>query len=83
MPVISSYVGGMMDLVADGESGLLYRFEEVEMLAGKICSIFADDTLALRLSQGARAVATRRHDRAAIAESLWAIYKSVRGTSNR
>ena len=83
VPVVASYVGGMMDLVADGESGLLYRFEEVEMLAWKICSIFADDALALRLSQGARAVATRRHDRAAIAESLWAIYQSVRCTSNR
>lgn len=82
-PVVASYVGGMMDLVEDGTSGLLYRFEETEMLAEKICSVFSDDTLALKLSQGGREVAMTRHDRAAIADALWSIYQSVRDTSNR
>jgi len=33
VPVIASYVGGVPDMVTHGETGLLYRFEEVEMLA--------------------------------------------------
>lgn len=82
-PVIASYVGGMMDLVDDGVTGLLYRFEEIEMLADKICRIFADDDLAVTLSRNARAAASVRHDREAIARSLWQIYQTVSGNVNQ
>lgn len=83
IPVIASYVGGMMDLVDDGVTGLLYRFEEIEMLADKICRIFADDDLAVTLSRNARAAASVRHDREAIARSLWQIYQTVSGNVNQ
>ncbi len=39
MPYLASYVGGTPDLCVDNP-GALYRFEEVEMLAEKICDIF-------------------------------------------
>ena len=39
MPYLASYVGGTPDLCADN-SAALYRFEETEMLAAKICDIF-------------------------------------------
>lgn len=81
-PVVSSYVGGMMDLVEDKVSGLLYRFEETEMLAEKICDVFADDDLAQRLSAGERAAAKRRHDRKSIAESLHTIYCRIAGQTS-
>ena len=73
-PVVSSYVGGLMDLVDDGVTGLLYRYEEVEMLAEAVCRIFADDDLAIRLSHAAREAALQRHDRDAIARTLYNIY---------
>lgn len=76
-PVVASYVGGMMDLIRDGENGLLYRYEEVAMLADKICQVFADDALAQRMSQQAAATATQRHDRRAVADTLYNIYKEL------
>lgn len=40
MPHVASFVGGTPD-IAGYNSEVLYRFEEYEMLADKICSIFA------------------------------------------
>ncbi len=40
VPCIASYVGGTMDMIPNESCGTLYRFEEVEMLAYKICEIF-------------------------------------------
>lgn len=76
-PVVASYVGGMMDLIEDGVTGLLYRFEEYSMLAHKVCSIFEDDNLAQSLSFAARRVALERHDPNHIADSLYAIYQTI------
>lgn len=39
MPYISSFVGGVPEIV-DNNPEVLYRFEETEMLAKKICDIF-------------------------------------------
>lgn len=40
VPCIASYVGGSMDMMI-GCEGNLYRFEEIEMLADKVCNVFA------------------------------------------
>ena len=40
-PCIASYVGGIPDMMRGNEDNL-YRFEETEMLAAKICRVFAD-----------------------------------------
>lgn len=39
VPCIASYVGGIPDMMKGNEDNL-YRFEEVEMLAEKICQVF-------------------------------------------
>lgn len=39
VPVIASYVGGIPDMMK-GDEEHLYRFEEVEMLAYKLCKLF-------------------------------------------
>ncbi len=76
-PVIASYVGGLPDLVEQGTSGLLYRFEEVEMLAQYVCQLFADDQLAMILSNSGRTSALRRHDREAISNTLFKLYSWI------
>ena len=40
VPCLSSYCGGVPSMVKDGESALLYRFEEFEMLALIIDRLF-------------------------------------------
>lgn len=77
VPVIASYVGGIPDLVKDKESGLLYRFEEVEVLKENIRRVFKDDLLARRLEAGGICVANYRHNRMKNLNSLLAIYNRI------
>lgn len=76
-PVIASYVGGIPDMVTHGESGLLYRFEEVEMLANYVKSIFQDPDLAIHLSRNGIFDAEQRHDRDFNVKQMVSIYSSL------
>lgn len=76
-PCISSFVGGVPDMVRDGESGLLYRFDDYVMLAFKIISIFKDNSLALLLSKNGQKAAAERHDRDQIRARMLEIYSSL------
>lgn len=80
VPVIASYVGGMADLIEHNKTGLLYRFEEVEMLADKIRKIFNDDSFSDMLSKNAIIVASKRHNREENLSQLLTIYKKIKCT---
>lgn len=75
VPVVASYVGGIPDLMIGSES-YLYRFEEFEMLAEKVCNIFElkdkIDTLETRSN------AQVRHNRDKIVTQLLYIYDKVK-----
>lgn len=76
-PVIASYAGGIPSMVKDGISGLLYRFEEHEMLASCICRIFENEDLANELSKNERQIASSRHDKLTNAQKTFEIYKKI------
>lgn len=76
-PVVASYVGGVPNMVENGKTGLLYRFEEHEMLAKCVCSIFEDDDLATRISENERQAARARHDRRGNAMCTYEIYNKI------
>lgn len=75
VPCISSYVGGTMDMIVNADCGYLYRFEETEMLAYKICEIFTNS--ADFDSQAMIAEAKSRHNPANNASQLLAIYREM------
>ena len=72
VPCVSSYVGGTMDMM-DNNTDNLYRFEEIEMLAYKICQIFGNKERQVDM----RSVAMRRHDQLSNATVLYDIYQSI------
>ncbi len=76
-PCISSYVGGCDDLVVHGETGLLYRFEEVEMLAYYICKVFSGEYDLDTMSRNEIVAARKRHDQQANNKALLDIYSIV------
>ena len=80
VPSIGAYVGGVPDMICHGKTGLLYRFEEVEMLAEKIRTLFTDKVLAEKLSQEGVKVASKRHDRNKNLQRTLEIYKSILST---
>ena len=69
VPCIASYVGGVMDMMKGNEDNL-YRFEEVSMLAAKICRVFADRGCQTDMSSEAAA----RHDPKKNSAVLMSIY---------
>lgn len=76
-PVVSSYVGGTMDMVKDNETGFLYRFEETSLLAQRVCELFANRDLCNRLSEQARIAAKQRHCKETNAAALLGIYNKI------
>ncbi len=76
-PVVASYVGGVPDMVEDGKTGLLYRFEETEMLAYSVCRIFDDKDLSIRISNNGKNAAELRHEGNKNATDMMNIYKEI------
>ena len=73
-PCIASYVGGIPDVMSGIEDNL-YRFEEVEMLAEKVCRVFLDGEKQKDMS----AIAARRHDPLNNNQQLLSIYHKIIG----
>lgn len=71
-PCIASYVGGIPDMMKGNEENL-YRFEEVEMLAEKVCRVFINEVNQIDI----RDIAVQRHDPIKNSEQLYSIYKSI------
>lgn len=75
VPLISSYVGGVPNMVEEGKTGFLYRFEEVEMLAVLIDKVFSMQQNELEiLSINEREEAFRRHNPSTNAKQMIEIY---------
>ncbi len=71
-PCLASYVGGVVDMMKGNENNI-YRFEEFEMLAEKVCRVFADKARQVNMQE----FAFKRHNPIANCERLHAIYKSI------
>ncbi|ACF42866.1 glycosyltransferase family 4 protein [Pelodictyon phaeoclathratiforme] len=77
VPTIGSYVGGIPDMITHGETGLLYRFEEVEILAENIRRVFTDHKFSQRISQQEIIEAEKRHSRTANCDETINIYENI------
>lgn len=72
VPCVSSVCGSVQEFVEHGRSGLLYRYEEYEVLAREIMALFRDPERAQRLG----ACAAQRWQRDAAA-SLEPVYQTI------
>lgn len=85
LPVIAARVGGLSEIVADGQNGLLFEAGDQAMLAEKIDALMGDAGLRQRLSAAARQTA-RQYDWSVVgaryAETLKGILRT-NGTGER
>ena len=77
VPVIASDVGGMKDIINNGEDGILYAFADEKMLADEIINIFSDRNKAESLSLLSKAVSKTRYSRNINFRTLISIYKNI------
>ncbi len=77
IPVVASRVGGIPDIVIDGEVGLLVAPEDPASAAAAVTRLLSDDPLRQRLADGALARARSAYDAALYAERHRAIYSRI------
>jgi starch synthase len=91
--VVATRTGGIPEVVADGETGLLVPFDDYDPetreprdparfaadIAERVNRLLADPALAERFGRAGRVRAVEQFDWAAIAEQTLALYRSVGG----
>jgi glycosyltransferase involved in cell wall biosynthesis len=79
LPIIASRIGGIPELVEDGETGLLFEPGNVRELAQKMTELWNDPERCSRMGMEARRKAQRNHSETTYWESLRAAYSRVGG----
>ena len=74
LPVVATDVGGVRELVADGETGLLVPAEDPARLAEALRSLLADPALRRRLGAAGHARARERFDLRALRDAHLELY---------
>jgi len=82
-PVVASDVGGISDIVADGETGLLVPPGDSPGIAAAILRLLTDPDLRDRMGQAGRRRMERLFDARLWARSLHAVYQKAIDTSGR
>jgi glycosyltransferase involved in cell wall biosynthesis len=77
VPSVAAAVGGINSRITDGKDGLLYRFDEPELLAWQICKVFSDYELLNSISSNGIVSAKNRQDPKNIVEVLNASYQKI------
>jgi glycosyltransferase involved in cell wall biosynthesis len=83
VPVVACSVGGVVDLIEDGVTGLLVRPGDELGLADAIQRVLTDSALSTRLADSARRVAEAEFSVARMVEANLEIYRQVRREHGR
>lgn len=77
VPVLATDVGGLPEVVADGETGYLFPVGDVEAMAEAAIRVLQDDELRTRLGRAARKRAVERFDQDRVVGRYREIYQRV------
>lgn len=76
-PVVATPVGGVADMVRDGETGFLHRVGDAEGLAAALERLFADPALRLRLGEAGKRLAAESYRADAVARRTLEVYEAM------
>lgn len=76
-PVIATNVGGVAEMVEDGESGFVVPLDDTRELAARIDCILTDDQLRSKMGEAGKAIAERRFRRSVVVSKTIEFYKDV------
>ncbi len=77
VPVIGSIVGGLPELITDGEVGYLEPIGDVEAMAKRSVEILSDDELRRSMSKNARRLTVEKFDTRDIVKEYHQFYEEV------
>jgi glycosyltransferase involved in cell wall biosynthesis len=79
LPVVSTDVGGIGDVVEHGRTGLLVRRDELAHLGAELIRLSEDQLLSRRLGKNAQELVRRRYSLARMADAYASLYEHARG----
>ena len=77
IPVVTTPVGGIPDVIEDGINGLLVEPRQPEALARAIVALLMDDALRTRLRETAHTDVRKRYSTEAVIEALETLYREI------
>ena len=82
LPVISTRVGGSIDIIEDGISGLLIEVDSKDQLTQAISKVLNDPLLATALGKNAREKIVDRFDLNVVTQQYLVLYKKLNNTGD-
>lgn len=82
LPVISTRVGGSIDIIEDGVNGLLVDVDNEEQLIYAVSSVLNDASVAVRLGENARKMVVERYNLDRITETYVDLYNELDRAGN-
>jgi glycosyltransferase involved in cell wall biosynthesis len=76
-PCIASYVGGIPEYLIHQVNGLIYRFEEYEILASHILRIFIDPDFSNQIAKNGRTSMRKSRNSQNLSEEFINIYEDI------
>lgn len=77
LPVVASAVGGNLEVIADGATGLLVPAGDASVLGQALSRLLADDVMALRLARNARELVEQRFSFERLTREVGALYEEL------
>jgi glycosyltransferase involved in cell wall biosynthesis len=77
VPVVSTFVGGIPELVIDGETGCLFKSGDLDEMYGKIAYLVQDENLRKEMGRKGRELISTNHNIRQAAQKVSAIYNSL------
>jgi glycosyltransferase involved in cell wall biosynthesis len=83
LPVVSTAVAGIPELVRHGENGLMVPPRDVPLLAAGLATLLDDQSLRARMSAAARTTVVEQFDLRAAARQIAALFEQATGDDRR
>lgn len=77
LPVVATSIGGIVEVVKDGQSGVLVPSDDEEALAGKILLLLGDEEYRMKLAENARSEALSRFSFETIGSRYEELYRTL------
>ena len=78
LPIIGTPVGGIVDFLKDGETGLFCEIDNPKDLAEKIKRLMNDESLSKRIAENGRQLVLEKYDWNRIAQQMDGIFKTTK-----
>lgn len=77
IPVIATMVGGLTEIITDGENGILVESNDVSCLADKIIYLLNDPSKSIDIGREGRRLLASKFSISRTADKIYEVYKSV------